>query len=261
MTALSDVTLDGPLPGAVNMARDEEAALGLLAGRRAPGLRFYSWRPWAVSLGHHQDAADVDHARCAADGIDVVRRPTGGRAILHAEELTYAVVLEAEGTILEMYRRIAGALLAGLREFGVEAELERSQPDFAREYREASGVSCFSSAARHEILWRGRKLAGSAQRRYRQAGREVVLQHGSILTGPAHMRLTDYLAAPEEARRSLRRSLERKTADLASITGGAVDRAALAACLRRGFEEEFGLAASSLTGTGRPHAADTSAAR
>ncbi|MHB8079237.1 MAG: lipoyl protein ligase domain-containing protein, partial [Candidatus Krumholzibacteriia bacterium] len=111
---------DGPLPGAVNMRRDA----ALLAARRAgepPVLRLYRWAPPAVSYGYHQSEADFDAAAIAARGFGLVRRPTGGRAILHAEELTYAVVGDSPGplfggTLHETYAAINAALLRFLRD-------------------------------------------------------------------------------------------------------------------------------------------------
>src|SRR5512135_3130593 len=83
----------GRQTGAYNMEFDESLARQLLSGDGAQTLRFFRWKPWAISLGYNQDDAVVDSAMCSRDGIDVVRRPTGGRAILHAEELTYSVVM------------------------------------------------------------------------------------------------------------------------------------------------------------------------
>lgn len=233
----------GALPGAANMERDESLALALLAGTGAPTLRLYRWSPPAVSVGFHQDLARFDAERCTAEGIDLVRRPTGGRAILHAEELTYCVAMETGGRgVMAVYDAISRALVRGLRLFGAETELVRSQPPFPALYRDDASIPCFSSSARHEITWRGRKLVGSAQRRYTTGERDVVLQHGSILTGAAHRRLPEFVRAPAEARARLREDLEARTTDLGAIIGTTPDPVELAACVRRGFEEEWGIA-------------------
>ncbi len=228
--------------GAWNMALDELLARRMSAEGGDPVLRLFRWKPWAISLGYNQSREDLDEGACRADGIDIVRRPTGGRAILHAEELTYSVVMrEGRRSVLQVYNEISAALVRGLALFGVEASLQKSQPDFHEAYRHPSSVPCFASSARYEIEWKGRKLVGSAQRRFTEEGEDVVLQHGSILCGPAHRRLADYLASrdPEVIRR-VRRSLEEKTADLAGITGRDVDLARLAECIRRGFAMERG---------------------
>ncbi len=236
----------GALTGAENMHRDEESARRL-QNHPGPGssasLRLYHWQPWAVSLGHHQSSEDLDLGRCAAEGIDVVRRPTGGRAILHAEELTYCVVMyTGRRSVLTVYNDISHALVRGLQLFGVDVALQKSQPNFTEVYRHASSIPCFTSSARYEIEWRGKKLVGSAQRRYGDGERDVVLQHGSILCGPAHRHLTELLTFRDPAVLSrVRREMEEKTVDLGEITGGGVDGDHLAGCIKRGFEEEWGI--------------------
>jgi len=233
----------GEQRGAVNMAFDESLARALAAGRGNPSLRLFRWKPWAISLGHNQDEEEIDARRCAADGVDIVRRPTGGRAILHAEELTYSVVMPAgRKSVLQVYNEISAALVRGLALYGVDVSLQKSQPDFAREYRSPSSIPCFASSARYEIEWRGRKLVGSAQRRFAGPGGDVVLQHGSILCGDAHIRLADYLAAPVAAARGeILATLRERTADLHMITGSPVGMEDLSRCIRRGFEEAWGL--------------------
>ncbi len=236
-------TDSGEQTGAVNMAADESQARALASGEGTPVLRIFRWRPWAISLGYNQNADELDAPRCAADGIDIVRRPTGGRAILHAEELTYSVVMPAgRRSVLQVYNEISAALVRGLTLYGVDVALQKSQPDFAREYRSSSSIPCFTSSARYEIEWRDRKLVGSAQRRFSGPGGDVVLQHGSILCGDAHVRLADYLAsAVADAREGIRSSLRAKTADLRMITGAPVDMEFLGRCVRGGFEEAWGL--------------------
>lgn len=230
--------------GARNMAFDEALARSFLkVGEGIPTLRLFRWRPWAVSLGYNQNATDLDAARCAREGFDVVRRPTGGRAILHAQELTYSVTLSAGGkTILQVYNDIGRALVHGLKLFGVDVVLQRSQPDFRSAYRQPSSIPCFTSSARYEIEWRGKKLVGSAQRRFSDGEREAILQHGSILCGPAHRRLADLLALDDTVLlQQLSNDLREKTADLSEILGHEVDLDVLGDCIRKGFEREWGV--------------------
>lgn len=233
----------GEETGERNMALDESLARTLASGGGAPTLRLFRWKPWAISLGYNQQAGEIDAERCSADGISIVRRPTGGRAILHAEELTYSVVMPAlRKSILQVYNDISAALVRGLELYGVQVSLVKSQPDFAKEYRSSSSIPCFASSARYEIEWRSRKLVGSAQRRFGGPSGDVVLQHGSILCGDAHTRLADYLAAPAaEARERIRVLLRERTADLRMITGKPAGMESLAGCIRRGFEEAWGL--------------------
>lgn len=153
----------------------------LLEGGRSPfdyTLRLYGWRRPTVSLGYAQRWKDgFDPAAARGAGVRLVRRRTGGRAVLHAHELTYAVVGPADrgplsGGVQETYRRISTGLLGGMGRLGVSASLERSS---GRRERAEPGA-CFGSRARHELVARGRKLLGSAQRRTQHR----VLQHGSL---------------------------------------------------------------------------------
>lgn len=233
----------GENTGSFNMQFDELLARSLLSGTGVPTVRLFRWRPWAISLGFNQDIAKIDLERCASDNISVVRRPTGGRAVFHAEELTYSVVMFSEGrSVLEIYNHISKALVCGLNLFGVDVTLSRSQPDFREHYKSPSSIPCFTASARYEIEWRGRKLVGSAQRRFRhhETGAEVVLQHGSILIGPAHRDLLKYLVLDDErVRDSLARELRERTVELAAIRNTEIVLDELAGCLRQGFEREW----------------------
>jgi len=225
------------------MEKDESLALDLLRGGGESVLRLYTWSPWSVSLGRHQVEGEIDRERCLADGIEIVRRPTGGRAILHAEELTYCVAMMANGqSVLQVYNAIGVALLRGLRAYGVHVSLEKSQPNFGTLYRQTSSASCFSSSARYEIVLDKRKLVGSAQRRYGSGEGTVVLQHGSILCGSAHLRLAEYLRLPDEGtRQAIRENLKSRTANLGDVMGNRVDFDLLSRCVKEGFEREWGI--------------------
>ena len=227
--------------GEFNMRFDEGLAAMLQEGSGEPTLRLFGWKPWTISLGYNQSMTNIDSEKCARDGIGIVRRPTGGRAILHAEELTYSVAMYAgRRTILEIYNEISSALVQGLKLFGVDVSLQRSQSNFSEQYKQASSIPCFTSSARYEIEWKGRKLVGSAQRRYRSGDRDIVLQHGSILCGPAHRRLAEYVAVGTQAlSEGLRRDLRDRTVDLSEICGGAIDMRWLSQCVRTGFERAW----------------------
>jgi len=229
----------GEHSGAWNMAFDEHLAARVRSGQSGPVLRLFRWNPPAISLGLHQERDELDAGRCALEGINIVRRPTGGRAILHDEELTYAVVMPGRGGIMDVYNRISMALVKGLRMFGAPVEIGQRQPDRLGAGGAPGSVPCFTSTAKYEIEWQGRKLVGSAQRQYRDEG--VVLQHGSILTGPGHRRLVRYLRVDENTRERLAREMERKTVDLAEILGREADLQCLSTCIRRGFEEAWGI--------------------
>ncbi|MCL5020570.1 MAG: lipoate--protein ligase family protein, partial [Bacteroidetes bacterium] len=96
-----------------------------------PVLRFYRWRPYCISLGKNQSGSDIDVDMAKRDGIDVVKRPTGGKAVLHAEEFTYSVVMQTAGlSVQDTYNSISGALVEGLRTLGADLELAKSSADF-----------------------------------------------------------------------------------------------------------------------------------
>lgn len=165
--------------GRFNMALDELLAGEVEAGRLEAFVRLYGWSPPAVSLGRNQRDDEVDVAACRRDGVDVVRRPTGGRAVFHRDELTYSLAARLDdpvfgGSALDAYRAIGRGLCRGLRVLGVGAELVKASVPNAR-----SGLSpsCFAASGRYELAVGGRKMVGSAQRRYASS----FLQQGSVL--------------------------------------------------------------------------------
>jgi len=207
------------MPAAWNMACDEALGEAVRAGRSLPVVRFFQWNPPAVSFGYSQRIArevDVDLVR--RDGIGMVRRVTGGRAVLHADEITYSVICResdpvAAGGITATYARISEGLATGLRACGVPADLARaSDPAAPLRAREAT-LPCFGSTARAEVVVAERKLIGSAQHRMRG----LMIQHGSILLGPRHRDLVRYLRADGDARERFARRLEESTTSLAEL--------------------------------------------
>ncbi len=170
--------------GAYNMAVDEELLARAQAGEHVPVLRFYTWDPAAVSIGRFQKIEEaVNAAACKQRGIDIVRRITGGRAVLHHRELTYSIIARTDDplfptNVLGTYKLIAAGLLRGLRNLGIPAEMvSRSNRHASLVKMGAKDPACFSSPSWYEILANSRKIIGSAQRRLSGA----FLQHGSIL--------------------------------------------------------------------------------
>jgi lipoate-protein ligase A len=221
------------------MAVDEAIARGVAQHLAPPTLRFYAWAPPSVSLGRNQPAGAVDAARCAERGYDIVRRPTGGRAILHTDELTYSVAAAANhslvsGMVLDAYLRISNGLVEGLHRLGIPAE---EAPGTTRTAADVS-AACFEVPSAYEILAHGRKLLGSAQSRRS----DVVLQHGSLpLTGDL-TRLVDCLVMPsEEEREALRRSLADHAATLEQVTGRPVSFEDARSALIAGFASALDL--------------------
>ncbi len=229
----------GTQTGRWNMDFDRDLAAALQRGEALPTLRLFGWKPWAVSLGYHQNESDIDRDRCAEFGIDIVRRPTGGRAILHANELTYSVVMYAEGKgITETYSAISKALVEGLSQIVPSVSYETSQPNFAAMYKEEESIPCFSASARYEVQIGGKKLVGSAQRRFVAPGRpEVVLQHGSILLGNEHRLLAELLRLRRtDIKEKIAADIEHKTIDLSTAAGRTVSYGEAARAVRIGFE-------------------------
>jgi lipoyl(octanoyl) transferase len=236
--------------GKYNMRQDELLAERLAAGDGSPTLRVYGWKPYAVSLGYNQHRDDFDEAKCASQGIDIVRRPTGGRAIFHAEELTYSVVMFSHGkNINDSYCEISRALLSGLYLLNADVDYALTQPNLPLLYRSQTAIPCFASSTKYEIQHRGKKLVGSAQRRFASAGGDdVVLQHGSILIGPAHRRLLEFMRADnQKVRDAFRESLEAKTTELNSVLGRNVSFDEVAAALKKGFESAWNINFTEIT--------------
>jgi lipoate-protein ligase A len=194
------------------MERDRTLWQGFEADpREGVRLRIYGWNPPALSLGFHQDERGVDRHRLRESGYDLVRRPTGGAAVLHADEVTYAVAapLGTPGlgrAVLQIHGAIADAMAAAFRSMGVAVDF--GGDGVPREF------ACFSGAGGHEITLDGRKLAGSALRR----GRRAFLQHGSILRGERHLDLAWFMAdASEDDREAARDALAAKTSTLPGL--------------------------------------------
>jgi lipoate-protein ligase A len=168
-----------PARGAWNMALDEALLEGMHIEPALPVMRLFAWEPPCLSLGVAQPAADVNMPALQARGWDLVRRPTGGRAILHTDELTYSVIgphTEARlaGSVLESYQRLSLALLEALHLLAVPARSE-AEPLLPAS-SDPKGPVCFEVPSNYEITVNGKKLIGSAQARRK----EGVLQHGSL---------------------------------------------------------------------------------
>lgn len=167
--------LDAPADGAWNMAVDAALCAMAESDDATPVLRLYGWSRPTLSVGYAQNVeTDVDPEYLHSHNIDLVRRPTGGRAVLHWDEITYSVVIPASdrhyGSLRVMYETVARALKTALRDMGLAVD-----EDSVKEY--AKNPCCFATRTRHEISVMGRKVVGSAQRRSKKAA----LQHGSVI--------------------------------------------------------------------------------
>ncbi len=225
--------------GTFNMDYDIGLAEKLHRGEILPTLRLYGWKPWAISLGYNQSEQDINENKCSEFGFDIVRRPTGGRAILHANEITYSVVMFANGkSVTEVYAEISKSLVNGLKIICPEVSYETSQLNFQALYKKQESIPCFSSSARYEIQINGKKLVGSAQRRYSADGMpDVVLQHGSILLGTEHKFLADVLNLESKSvKEKILEDIEQKTIDLSTAAGRVISFDETAEVIRSGFE-------------------------
>jgi lipoate-protein ligase A len=173
--------MDPPSHAGYNMAVDEVLADACRRGLIGPTLRVYGWDRPSISLGYFQrPEAVVDLERCRAAGVPVVRRTTGGRAVYHHREVTYSLVAPIPhpsfaSSIRGTYEVVARALASGLTALGLRVELHPRDPERPR--RGTKTPLCFDSTSRSELTVHGKKVVGSAQRRWPTA----FLQHGSIL--------------------------------------------------------------------------------
>lgn len=201
-------------------------------------FRLYRWQPYCISLGANQNFSDINIEKANKENIDIVKRPTGGRAILHAEEITYSVVLPYSQieSAKQIYQKISLALIRGLEFYNPllgKSELENLQPNFPNLLQQPSGVLCFGSTAKNEVKYGGKKIIGSAQRKLNN----TILQHGSILCGTFHRKLVDFLQTEEILKQNLASELSNKTIEIETILDEKANYNELKRCLVEGFRE------------------------
>jgi len=211
----------GAHAAAFNMGLDEAVLESVSSGAEPPTVRLYAWKPRAVSIGYFQGVRDeVDLARCAELGVDVVRRLTGGGAVFHADELTYSVVVPdthplARGEILESYRSLSAGVIAGLAELGVAAEF----------------------APLNDIVSGGKKLSGNAQTR--RLG--CVLQHGTVLLGVDPEAMFTVLLVPnEKLKGKLIADVKARVSSVSAMLGRTVGYEEAMPAFARGFGAALG---------------------
>lgn len=247
--------VDGEADGATNMAVDQAILEAVAEGASPATLRFYAWAPPCLSLGRGQSLADANQDACRSAGVDIVRRPTGGRSILHTDELTYSASLlqsdpRAEGGVVESYRCLSEGLLAGLRRLGVQVAQSVSRDPGSV----ADSAVCFETPADYEITADERKLVGSAQWRARGG----VLQHGSLPLYGDLTRIVDYVVLPDAERGAQRRNLQLHALTLEEARGQHVSFAAATQALVAGFAQALDLTflPGELTSSERARAAE-----
>lgn len=225
--------------GAINMAVDQAIMEAVANEAVPPTLRFYAWEPPCLSLGYTQRISDVDRTRITDRGWDLVRRMTGGRAILHTDELTYSVAVKkghpiVEGDIVSSYRNLSRALVAGLEILGATPQADQR----ASRHPDSRGPVCFEVPSHYEITLNEKKLVGSAQ--VRKFG--AVLQHGTLpLTGDI-TRILDALAFDsDEKRERIRPRVRSRATTLGDVLNRLITWDEAVAAMTQGFESTFDL--------------------
>ncbi len=203
-----------------------------------PTLRFYGWSPPSVSLGYFQQTwKEVNVEACRRYDVDIVRRPTGGKAVLHDNDLTYAVIATERNPlfppdILGTYKVISSCIARGLSELGMEAEMEGEERSNADDDLKAA---CFSSPSRYELLVRKKKICGSAQLR----SKGVFLQHGSVLIDFDPVK-TCAVLLPQHGDLTRRvKNLNRSVTSVHEQVGASVSVEEICRVIRTGFEKKL----------------------
>jgi len=255
----------GHLQGALNMAIDEAIMRVVAKGAAPPTLRFYGWDPPAISVGYFQNVArEVDRAACESVGVDLVRRPTGGRAVLHDVEVTYSLVVPEENPVIpagitESYRAISEGMVQGFVRLGLDAKMVSlrrqraagsggagdgaplsSRYQVTIDAAEAKGHSaaCFDAPSWYEVTVDGKKIVGSAQ--VRRLG--VLLQHGSIPLELDVEKLFACLRFPDETSRSRAKELFRmKATSIRSALGRPISFMEVADAVVWGLQAALGV--------------------
>ena len=231
------LVINEPFTGAMNMAVDEAIMTAVNRGMAPPTIRFYQWNPPAISLGYFQSLEkEVDLKVCRDAGIDVVRRLTGGRAVLHHHELTYSLIApedneKVSGSVLKSYLKISGGLVSGLSELGVIAKLSEG-----KQRSEVDSAACFDAPSWYEMVVDGKKLIGSAQTR--RSG--CLLQHGSVLVKLDKDLLFSILNFPDDKLRDRAKAYFRtKATCLEEVLGRSPGFEELCQSFKRGFEAKL----------------------
>jgi lipoate-protein ligase A len=211
----------------MNMAIDE----AILHYCKVPVLRVYGWNPTAVTLGYNQDLNEINLENCKNNGISIVRRITGGKAVFHDKELTYSFILPESLNLLpkeinESYKEIAKALILALKKINIGAEIKKT-PE-----RIATSI-CFNSSNWYELLVNGKKISGSAQRR--MDGK--ILQHGSLLTDFDYEK-NSLLFSSDNLIDNIN-NLRKRITSLRSEVNKIIDYNELGSALKDGFKENF----------------------
>ncbi|MFD2704294.1 lipoate--protein ligase family protein [Salibacterium lacus] len=231
----------GSCPPAWNMAMDEMLMQWHSEGSIPPVVRFYGWDPATLSVGYFQKVhKDIDFDAVQKHGLGFVRRPTGGRGVLHDKELTYSVIVsedhpEMPETVTEAYRVISEGILEGFRKLGLHAEFSIPRTKEEEEsLKNPRSAVCFDAPSWYELVVEGRKIAGSAQTR--QKG--VILQHGSILLELEEDKLFDlFKYSSDRVRERMQKGFKKKAAAINELTSAKVTMEQVSKAFHEGFAD------------------------
>lgn len=231
----------GPCAPSYNMALDEALLDWHSEGLIPPVIRFYEWNPATLSIGYFQSVEkEIDMEAVRRLGLGFVRRPTGGRGVLHEHELTYSVIVSEDypnmpATVTEAYRVISEGLLKGFQSLGLEAYFSiPNTPDKLQALKNPKTAVCFDTPSWYELVVEGKKVAGSAQTR--QKG--VILQHGAILLDLDDEKLVQtFKFATDEAREKVKKSINQKAVAINKLLQKTIPIDICKTAFRNGFSE------------------------
>ena len=231
----------GPCSPSFNMALDEALLLWHNEGLIPPVIRFYQWSPAALSIGYFQKVdKEIDLEAVRSQGLGFVRRPTGGRGVLHEHELTYSIIVSEDypdmpESVTAAYRVLSEGLLQGFRNLGMQASFSVPDTDEKKEnLKKPKSAVCFDTPSWYEMVVEGKKIAGSAQTR--QKG--VILQHGAILIDlDTEKLLSVFKFKDEETKEKLRMKIPQQAVSINSLRKEAVSVEECTTAFRSGFQE------------------------
>lgn len=234
---------------AFNMALDEALLAWHSEGLIPPVIRFYSWQPAALSIGYFQNVEkEIDMEAVDRLGLGFVRRPTGGRGVLHEHELTYSIIVsedypEMPETVTEAYRVLSEGLLEGFKNLGLDAYFSVPDTEEKRaDLKKPKSAVCFDAPSWYEMVVEGKKVAGSAQTR--QKG--VILQHGAILIDlDAEKLLSVFKFSSEAAKERMRSKIPEKAVSINSLREKPVTPDECIRAFKAGFEQALSISLES----------------
>ena len=228
-----------------NMALDEALLEWHSEGKIPPAVRFYGWDPATLSIGYFQKVEkEIDMEAVKAHGLGFVRRPTGGRGVLHEHELTYSVVVSEDHpkmpvSVTEAYRVISEGILRGFRNLGFAADFAVPKTEEEKNsLKNPRSSVCFDAPSWYELVVEGRKVAGSAQTR--QKG--VILQHGSILLDLDEDKLFSlFHYSSDRVKERMKAAFKSKAVAINQLSERQVGIEGAKAAFKKGFEEGLGI--------------------